>query len=169
MLLSGTMNKLVRGLKRCVIKICMDNWKYAHYYRASKKQISGAALSGCGTCVASSSVVSGKICCICQDFIKKKERFVSFPTFDSKNIMIPGMPIHSNCFFKYMTSQIQDKKRDYEFNIYDQDTVYENYRTFLRCPMRNMINFHVDNIVPVIDKYLNRNTRANTNPLIYTS
>ena len=134
-----------------------------------KKQISGAALSGCGTCgtCVASSVVSGKICCICQDFIKKKERFVSFPTFDSKKMMIPGMPIHLNCFFKYMTSQIQDKKRDYEFNIYDQDMVYENCRTFLRCPMRNMINFHVDNIAPVIDKYLNRNTHAN--PLIYTS
>ena len=97
-----------------------------------------------------------KNCCICQDYIKKKERFVSLPTFDSNNNIIKGMPIHSKCFFKYMTSQIQDKRADYENNLYipENDVSYEDCRTFLRCPMRNKINFNIDNIKSVIDKYL---------------
>ena len=121
-----------------------------------KKQISnGVAYGTNGACGA-----GGKNCCICQDSIKNKERFVTFPTFDSNCKMIPGMPIHINCFFKYMNSQIQDKRRDYDNNLYGSETnmVYEDCRTFLRCPMRNMINFHVDNIKSVIDKYLHPNT-----------
>jgi hypothetical protein len=118
-----------------------------------KKQISNGGPAG-------PSGAFGKNCCICQDSIKNRERFVTFPTFDSNYKMIPGMPIHTNCFFKYMTSQIQDKRRDYENNLYgsEMNMVYEDCRTFLRCPMRNTINFHVDNISSVIDKYLYPNS-----------
>lgn len=119
-----------------------------------KKQICNGIAPG------ESGAHGAKHCCICQDFIKNKERFVTFPTFDSNNKMIPGMPIHTNCFFKYMKSQINDKRMDYENNLYDNETnmAYENCRTFLRCPMRNMINFNVNNIKSVVDKYLHLNT-----------
>jgi hypothetical protein len=102
------------------------------------------------------NIGTSKNCCICQDYIKKKHRFVSLPTFDSNNKIIKGMPIHADCFFKYMTSQIQDKRMDYENNLYiaENDVGYEDCRTFLRCPMRNKINFNVDNITSVINKYL---------------
>jgi hypothetical protein len=113
-----------------------------------KKQIGDGA---CGT--------GAKICCICYDGIKNKERSVAFPLFDSNNNMIQGTPMHTYCFFKYMFSQIQDKKKDYENNSYNNDNLeLEDCRTFLRCPMRNNINFNADNIVSVIDKYLGKDS-----------
>ena len=120
-----------------------------------KKQISNGI-----TARSEAGAAGGRNCCICQDSIKNKERFVTFPTFDSNCKMIPGLPIHTNCFFKYMSSQIQDKRKDYENNLYGSETnmVYEDCRTFLRCPMRNTINFHVDNIKSVVDKYLYPNS-----------
>jgi hypothetical protein len=126
-----------------------------------KKQISnGITARAEAGAAGAAGAAGGRNCCICQDSIKNKERFVTFPTFDSNCKMIPGMPIHTNCFFKYMSSQIQDKRKDYENNLYGSETnmVYEDCRTFLRCPMRNTINFHVDNIKSVVDKYLYPNS-----------
>ena len=95
-------------------------------------------------------------CCICQDTIKNKQRYIAMPALDSNNKEIQGPPMHTDCFFKYMNSQIQDKKRDCEnisYNIGSAD--YEdNCKIFLRCPMRNEIDFDIQNITNIIERYL---------------
>ncbi len=96
-----------------------------------------------------------KNCCICQDFIRKKEKSVSLPILDSSNKLINGPPMHTDCFFKYMNSQIQDKTNDINNNSFEyENNTYDDCKTFLRCPMRNKINFDVQNISNIIDGYL---------------
>lgn len=100
-------------------------------------------------------------CCICMDCIKKNEQIVSMPSFDSSNRMIATTHMHTNCFFKYMSSQIQNKKNDYDmdsynYNAIDGSTNYEtNCKVFLKCPMRKMIDLDtVDMLESVIERYL---------------
>ena len=97
-----------------------------------------------------------KNCCICQDFIKKKEKSVSLPMFDSSNKLINGPPMHTDCFFKYMNSQIQDKMKEFDNNSHENHIyeLYEGCKTFLRCPMRNEIDFDIRNISNIIKGYL---------------
>lgn len=97
-----------------------------------------------------------RICCICQDTIKNKQRYVAMPALDSNKKEIQGPPMHIDCFFKYMNSQIQDKKMDCENNLYNINSgdYEDNCKIFLRCPMRNEIDLDIQNITNIIERYL---------------
>lgn len=87
-------------------------------------------------------------CCICCDSIKNKDRTVTLPVFDSNKNMMNGSQMHLDCFFKYLNSQIQNKIADIENDSCDL--------TFLRCPLRNNIDFNCKNIKDIIKRYLEK-------------
>ena len=91
---------------------------------------------------------SNELCCICCDTIKNKEKKVTIPVFDSNNKVMHGSYFHTDCFFRYLKSQIQNKISE----ISEEECNLDNM--FLRCPLRNSIDFNCKNFSEIIEKYL---------------
>jgi len=89
-----------------------------------------------------------ELCCICCDTINNNEKKITIPVFDSNNKVMCGSYFHMDCFFKYLSSQIQNKISE----IASEESNIDN--TFLRCPLRNNIDFNCKNFSEIIDGYL---------------
>jgi hypothetical protein len=91
---------------------------------------------------------SKEYCCICCDTIKNKDKTVTLPVFDSKNKIMKGSYFHTDCFFKYLKSQIQNKISEISLGEENLDNM------FLRCPLRNNIDFDSKNFSEIVEIYL---------------
>ena len=91
-------------------------------------------------------------CCVCHDNFKNKEKYISIPILDSKNKIIQCSHMHIDCLFKYLKTQMQNKIVELNENNVD-NILYENY-IFLKCPMRNKLDFNCKNITNIIENYL---------------
>ena len=95
---------------------------------------------------------SNKNCCICCDSFKKKDRVAYVPFNGQKTNSKQYPPMHAECLFKYLNSQIRNIMEEINnSDLYLYDSV------FLKCPMRNMLNFDCRSIKNVIDNYLLHN------------
>jgi hypothetical protein len=95
------------------------------------------------------NAISCKNCCICCDNICNKDKIVSVPVLDSNKNIIKGSEMHADCFFKYLNSQIQNKLIEI-----DDEMQYNQEPVFIRCPMRNYLDFNCKTLQDVIDKYI---------------
>jgi len=92
---------------------------------------------------------SNKNCCICYDNFKKKDRVAYVPFDDKKTNSKNYPPMHIECLLKYLNSQIRSTIEEINLsNLYLYDSV------FLKCPMRNMLNFDCTSIKDIVDNYL---------------
>ena len=89
------------------------------------------------------------ICCICCDNIYNKDKIVSVPVLDSNKNIIKGSEMHADCFFKYLNSQIENKLIEI-----DEEISYNQEQVFIRCPLRNYLDFNCKTLQDVIDKYI---------------
>jgi hypothetical protein len=95
------------------------------------------------------NTINYKSCCICCDNIRYKDKTVAVPVLDSNKNIIKGSQMHVDCFFKYLNSQIQNRMIEIEENS------LQNYEhAFIKCPMRNYLDFNCKSIKNIIDKYL---------------
>jgi len=92
---------------------------------------------------------SNKNCCICCDSLKKKHKVAYIPLNKFKTQSKHFPPMHVECLLKYINSQIKNTIEEINNNdLYIYDSV------FLKCPMRNMLDFDCKSIQNVIDNYL---------------
>ena len=95
-----------------------------------------------------------KNCCLCFKILKKKECKIVIPDNELNNANnidnidnIIGSYMHKDCFFQYMYKQLEEKKATFKYMINDNEML-------LKCPMQKNINFNIDNINNIIERYL---------------
>lgn len=94
----------------------------------------------------SKSLKMQKKCCICFNTIENKENNIAIRV-ESYNII--GSHMHSECFFKHMYIQIEEKRLEYLYN-----DLQINKDVELECPHANIINFNCNSIENIINDYL---------------
>lgn len=94
---------------------------------------------------------SRSVCNICLENIKKIDCIASVEVLNSSNNMIKSSVMHKVCFFKYMYNQIDTKLNNLNEDIYYPENTEEFY---LKCPMRNILDFNIKNSSDIIEKYL---------------
>ncbi len=59
--------------------------------------------------------------------------------------------MHKNCFFEYIYKQIDGILNNLSEYIYYPENANDFY---LKCPMRNVLNFNIKNSSDIIENYL---------------
>jgi hypothetical protein len=91
------------------------------------------------------------ICNICLENIKKTDCIISVDVLDSSKNLIKGSVMHKNCFFEYMYKQIDGRLNNLSEDIYYPENADDFY---LKCPMRNVLDFNIKNSSEIIENYL---------------
>lgn len=88
------------------------------------------------------------ICNICYKNIKKIDCIVKV---ESNNTTTKGSIMHKKCFLEYIYNQIDAKLNYLSEDIYNLDDSDEFY---VKCPMKNILDFNIKNSSEIIIKYL---------------
>ena len=91
------------------------------------------------------------ICNICLENIKKTDCIISVDVLNSSKNLIKGSVMHKNCFFEYMYKQIDGRLNNLSEDIYYPENADDFY---LKCPMRNVLDFNIKNSSEIIENYL---------------